>query len=130
MTEVAFVFGIAPGTVCVGTASSSESRVLATRRCDRRGRGVALELSSASARAAADDFALVFALRGGTPVGRMAFEFSSSGEMFVGSAAKPEIANTIAKPAKRRRDQRRFMRRQISDKGSTRASCSYQSCPR
>src|SRR5947207_134243 len=57
MTELALVRGIEPGTVCVGTGSSLESRDFAARRA-RRGRGVALAavFASESEAALVDDF--------------------------------------------------------------------------
>src|SRR5256885_7433509 len=102
MTEVALVLGIEPGTVWVGIGSSDSRCFFAVARCVRFGRGVALELSSESESAVADDFALE--RRCGTPLGRTSFGFSS-GETVVGSAARQRRASPTAEknPA---RDQR------------------------
>ena len=96
MIELALVFGIEPGTVWVGIGSSSDSRDFAVLRCVRRGRGVALVLSSESDFALAADFDFECCRCGSTPVGLTAFGFSSSGGIAVGSAARQRRATPTA----------------------------------
>src|SRR5437660_8073556 len=85
--------------------SSSDSRDFAVLRWVRRRRGVALELSSESDFAVADEFDLE-CCRCGTPVGRTSFGFSSSDELEVGSAARQMPMRPIAQRAKAARVQR------------------------
>src|SRR5256885_4464950 len=103
MTELALVLGMEPGTVWVGI-SSSDSRDFAAVRCALRRRGVALAFASESESAVVFDLAFE-CVRCGTPVGRISFGFSSSGEIVVGSAAtqRRASATTQKNPA---RDQR------------------------
>ena len=128
MTELAAVLGIGPGTGWAENDSSSDSRDFALLRRARRGRGVALELSSESDLAVAADFDLECD-RCGTPVGLTAFGFSSSGEIDVGSAAMHRSARAVAQPVKKKRDQR-FMGGKLTDKDSMRTSGGYKSLPR
>ena len=104
MTELAPVFGIEPGTVCVGIGSS-DSRDFAVLRCVRRGRGVALDVASESDFAVAADFDFE-CCRCGTPVGRTSFGFSSSDVIAAGSAARQRAASPTAQKTKPARYQR------------------------
>ena len=101
MTELAVVFGIEPGTVWVGTESSSESGCRVVARRVRRVRGVAVDVESESESevAVADDLAFA-CCRCGTPVGRISFGLSSSGEVEAGSTAKQKVAKPTAQKAK------------------------------
>src|SRR6516162_3069795 len=145
MTELAAVFGIELGTVWVGIESSSDSRCLTVAwrarfeielgtvwvgiesssdsRCLTvvRLAGFGVELATA--------FELGFDLCGGTPVGRIAFGFSSSVGIAVGSAARQKNASPIAHGARAKRDQR-FMGGKFTDKDSMHASGGYKSSPR
>ena len=92
MTELALVFGIEPGTVCVGIGSSDSRCFFAVARRVRFGRGVVLGLSSESE--VADDFVFECCLCA-TPVGRISLELSS-GEIVAGSAARQRRASPTA----------------------------------
>src|SRR6266705_3338692 len=102
MTELAPVFGTEPGTVWVGIGSS-DSPDFAAVRCALRRRGVSLAFASESE--VVFDLALE-CCRCGTPVGRTAFGFSSSGGIVVGSAARQRAARPTAQQANPARYQR------------------------
>ena len=114
--------------VIVARGAQNDCGDFALLRRARRGRGVALELSSESDLAVAADFDLECD-RCGTPVGLTAFGFSSSGEIDVGSAAMHRSARAVAQPVKKKRDQR-IMGGKLTDKDSMRTSGGYKSLPR
>src|ERR1051325_1395835 len=122
MTELALTLGIDPGTVCVDSDSSCDSRDFVAR-CVRRGLGVGLASESESVFAGFDFERDRCA---GTPLGLISFGFSWSGEIGV-SAATHVNASRIAANQK---SKRRFTGRLIHDKDSNHASGGYKSSPR